>query len=86
MKLKFPAVLVMVIILLVFLAACGMTAQSSAAVAAATVPDDRFTIIFCEKETGLTYCRIILDNETGVKYLYCSAGYGAGLCKLEAGQ
>ncbi len=39
----------------------------------------RFETVHNERSTG---CKIIVDKETGVHYLYVSAGYGGGLTPL----
>lgn len=40
----------------------------------------RFTVTYSDK--GLSGCRIIVDNETGVNYLYSWDGYSGGLTTL----
>ncbi|WP_286910090.1 MULTISPECIES: DUF6440 family protein [Clostridium] len=42
--------------------------------------DDRFQVIY--KENGLSACKIIVDKETGVQYLFTHEGYAGGLTVL----
>lgn len=42
--------------------------------------NERFVTVY--QEGTLRQRSILVDKETGVHYLYCSAGYGAGLTVL----
>ncbi|MDY0235594.1 MAG: DUF6440 family protein [Gudongella sp.] len=42
--------------------------------------EKRFEIVF--KEGMLSNCKVIVDNVTGVNYLYMSEGYGGGITPL----
>lgn len=42
--------------------------------------NNRFEVIY--KENGLSGCKIIVDKETGVQYLFTHDGYAGGLTLL----
>lgn len=42
--------------------------------------NDRFDIVF--KEGGISGCKIIIDKETGVNYLFTWDGYAGGITPL----
>lgn len=42
----------------------------------------RFTVTYSCHDKGLSGCKIIVDNETGVNYLYSWDGYSGGLTVL----
>ena len=44
--------------------------------------DRRFEIVLNESTKALTGTMILRDKQTGVHYLYVSAGYGGGLTAL----
>lgn len=39
----------------------------------------RFDVVYNERSSG---CKVLVDKETGVHYLYVWAGYGGGLTPL----
>lgn len=40
----------------------------------------RFEVVY--KDGGMSGCKVIVDKETGVQYLYCYDGYGGGVTIL----
>ncbi|MEI8175978.1 MAG: DUF6440 family protein [Candidatus Omnitrophota bacterium] len=70
---------------LIFLICC-IGAIGAVAVRSAYAADDtageRFQSVY-EQRGRLDYVQILLDKETGVKYLFCKYGNGAAMMKLE---
>lgn len=42
--------------------------------------NERFEVIY--KEGGMSGCKVLVDKETGVNYLFCWDGYAGGLTPL----